>query len=286
MNVKATIYQTSSARHLRLGGNIGNYVVDRYPSGELKIILKDDAHPGGVFIVGSVLPEAESLLELMILADALKERTSNVTIIIPYLAYARQDKPEKGEPFTARVVCNILNTAGFYTAYIIDAHNTRLYSFFSFRNVIPVDIFAKELSGITKPVVIAPDKGGVERAKEMAEILGSELACIEKTRVGNGREIHMHLMEEIDSEDALIIDDIIDTGGTVLEAADLLKQKGIKNIYVAATHGLFSGDAIKNLEKSNIKKIIVTNTLPLSVSSGKIRVVKIEPLIEGLIQEG
>jgi ribose-phosphate pyrophosphokinase len=265
--MKAAIYQTSSARHLRLSGNKGKYVMGRYPSAEMKITVNDDLHSGCLFIIGSVLAEADSLLELMMLGDALKERTSNVTVIVPYLAYARQDKPERGEPFAAKIVCNILRTAGFRKAYVIDIHNAKLNRFFKFRNAIPAEIFAPEFAVVKKPVVIAPDKGSVERAKAMADILNCELACIEKTRPVSGGKIQMRLAGEVEGKNALIVDDMIDTGGTIIEAAALLKRKGAGQVHVAATHGLFSGNAIKNLEKSHVRKIIVTNTLPIKVSS-------------------
>ncbi|MEE8328763.1 MAG: ribose-phosphate diphosphokinase [Thermodesulfovibrionia bacterium] len=277
------IFLTSSARHLKLKGRKRNYSLDKYPSGEIKINVIADVNSGCVFIIGSVLPDANSLLEIMIFGDVLKERGLKVNIVIPYLAYARQDKQEGGEPFAARVVCNILRTVGFGKAYVIDAHNIKLNRFFRFINVIPVNIFSKEFSRINDPIVIAPDKGGVKRAKGMADFLSCEMACIEKARLGPGRAISLALKGNVRNRNALIIDDMIDTGGTIINAADLLKKNGAKDVYVAATHGLFSGNAIKKLEKSQIKKIVITNTLPLNVSSNKIKVVKIEPLIEKII---
>jgi ribose-phosphate pyrophosphokinase len=277
------IFLASSAEHLKLKGKKGRYSLNTYPSGEIKINVTDKVNSRHVFIVGSVLSDANSLLEIMILADGLKVKGAKVEIILPYLAYARQDKPEKEEPFAARVVCTILKTTGFERAFVVDAHNIKLSRYFNFTNVIPVDIFAKEFAGITDPVVVAPDRGGIKRAKETADFIGCEIACIEKERMRTGEQVCTFLKGDVRDKNALIVDDIIDSGSTIIKAANIIKERGAKDIYVAASHGLFSGNAIKNLETSQIKKTIVTNTLSLKISSDKIKVVKIEPLIEKII---
>lgn len=278
------IFLISSANHLKVKGRKGRYYLDEYPSGEIRITVTDDLKSRNVFIIGSVLSDPNSLLELMILADGLKVRGAKVNIVIPYLGYARQDKPELSEPFAARVVCNILNTAGFYRSFVIDVHNIKLNRFFRFKNVIPVNIFAKEFSRLKDLIIIAPDKGGVKRAEEMADFLRIRTASIEKERSESGKIRSISLKGDVRNRNALIIDDMIDTGDTVIKASDLLKENGVKDVYVAATHGLFSGNAITRIESSQIKKIIVTNTLPLKVRSEKIKVLRIEQLIEKLIK--
>lgn len=279
------IFLTSSTRHLKLRCKKGKYSSDKYPSGEMRISVIDDVNDRDVFVVGSVLSDTNSLLELMILANGLTIKGARVNLIIPYLAYARQDKPEKEEPFAAKIVCDILKTADFDGAYVIDVHNVKLKRYFKFKNILPSEIFVKELSKLKNPVIIAPDKGGVRRAREAGNVLGCETACIEKERLVNGRTICERLKGKVKNRNALIIDDMIDTGTTIIEAAGLLKSEGVKDVYVAATHGLFSGNAIEKLEKSCIKKIFTTNTLSVNTDSDKIKIMNIGPLIEKLIRD-
>ncbi len=278
------IFMTSAAKHLKLKGRKGRYSVDTYPSGEMRINILDNVKGKKIYVIGSVLPDANSILELMILADGLKVKGAKVEIILPYLTYLRQDKPHKGEPFAARVICRILNTADVERVYVLDAHTTKLNRYFKFHNAIPLSIFANELSGIKDAVVIAPDKGGKSRARAFAKMIGCKVAYIEKKRLAPGKAKILHFKGDVREKNAIIMDDMIDTGGTVIKSADILLKKGAKEIYVAATHGLFSGNALQRLEKSKIKKIIITNTVPVKLKSRKLKIIKIEPLVENLIK--
>ncbi len=279
-------FAASSSKHLKIKGKSGKYSLSKYPCGEMKIKIVSDVKGKKVFIIAPVMPDANSMLELMILADGLNLKGAKVSLVIPYLSYARQDKPEKGEPYAARVVCRMLKTAEIDAAHIIDVHNPMLKKFFRFRNVMPVDIFEKEFSGLKNPIIIAPDKGGIARAKALAKAIGCKTAFIKKERLGPGRTKTLNLRGNVRLKQAIIIDDMIDTGGTVIKAVELLNKNGAKEVYVAATHALFSKDAISRLEKSQIKKIIVTNTIPVKARSKKLKIVRIEPLIEMLMKRG
>lgn len=276
------IYLTRSTQHLRIKKR--KYSSKNYPSGEIKIDIHDDVKGKEVCVIASVLPDPDSLLELLILSDALKIKGAKVNLIMPYLAYARQDKPEKGEPYAARVVCKALSTIAFNKRYILDAHSVKLQHFFRFMNIIPLSIFKKEFSKIKDPVIIAPDKGGIKRAENMAKVMGCGIAYIDKKRLGAGKTKILKLKGDVKGKNAIIIDDMIDTGGTIITASELLISQGASSVYVAATHGLFSKGAIKSMEKAPIKKIIVTNTLPNIPISKKLKTVKIEPLIRSLIR--
>ena len=278
---------TSSAKHLKIKAKSGKYSLSKYPCEEMIVSVLDNVKRKKITIIANVVPDANSILELMMLADGLKVKgAKKVSLIIPYLGYARQDKPEKGEAYAARIVCMMLKAAGVDEAYIIDAHNPKLKRFFRFNNIIPLKIFEKEFSRLKDPVIVAPDKGGIARAKLFAKATGCKTAFISKERVGAGKTKTLGLQGNVESRNAIIIDDMIDTGGTIIKAAEMLRENGAKDVYVAATHGLFSGEAISKLEKSPIKKIIVTNTLPVKARSRKLKVLRIEPLIERLMKKG
>jgi ribose-phosphate pyrophosphokinase len=274
----------TSARHINVPGDRRvKYAFNKYPSGEMRVDVSTDVKGKEVVLIGSVLPDGDSLLELLIAGDALKRQGAGVSIIILYLAYARQDKPKKGEAFAARTVCRILKTADYQKAYVIDVHNVKLRRFFRFENILPLRTYEKEIGTIRNPIVVAPDEGGVGRARAMADLMASDIAYIKKKRLGPGKASSVLLQGDVGGKNAIIVDDIIDTGGTVIHAARLLIAGGAKGVRVLATHGVFSGAAVKRLEKSPIRKITVTNTLPVKVQSRKIKVVKIEPVIKTIL---
>lgn len=250
----------------------------------MRIAMSDDVAGESVFLVGSVLPDANSLLELLMAADLLKRKGAEVQLVILHFAYARQDKPDEREPFTAKIVCRVLQTAGFEKIHIIDAHNVELRRFLGFENVIPIDLFRKALARVRNPVIVAPDRGGVERAKALARLMNAEAAFIQKERLGPGKVRSFNLEGDVKGHHAIIIDDMIDTGGTMIAAAKLLKACGARDVYVVATHGVFSADAITRLQSSPIKDVVVTNTLAPTGRFSKVKVVKIEPVINSLLE--
>jgi ribose-phosphate pyrophosphokinase len=274
----------TSAAHIKVAKDKQvKYALKKYPSGEMRVDISTDVKGQYVILIGSVLPDANSLLELLIAGDALKRKGAEVSIIILYLAYARQDKPEKGEAFVARTVCRTLRMGDYKKAYVIDVHNVKLRRFFRFENILPLSAFEKEIAGTRNPVIVAPDEGGVGRARAMTELTGGDIAYIKKKRLGPGKARSLNLRGEVSGKHAIIVDDIIDTGSTVIDAARLLAARGAKDVSVIATHGVFSGGAVKRLEKAPIRKITITNTLPVNTDSRKIKVVKIEPLIEAIL---
>lgn len=280
-------FLASSAKHLRgLDGTRKRLDLKTFPSGEMRIAAPDDVAGKQVFLVGSVLPDANSLIEILVGADLLKRRGASVTLVILYLAYARQDKPDEAGAFAGRIICRSLQSAPLDRAFVVDAHSPRLRRFFRFTNVLPLNIFSRELEKVENAVVVAPDQGGVERARAMARLLGTEAAYIEKKRLGPRRIKSIRLRGDVGGCNAIIVDDIIDSGGTIIGASKLLHDHGADNVYVAATHGVFSMDALKRLEASSIDKIIVTNTLSPGVKSKKIKVIKIEPEINAIMGAG
>jgi ribose-phosphate pyrophosphokinase len=275
---------TESARHIGRLKNVRiDYKASRYPGGEMRVAVPPGLSGQGVYVVGSVLPDCNSLIELLFVANALKASTAKVIFVILYLGYARQDKPGQGEACGAEIVSAMLQSAQVQGAYVVDAHSLTLRRTFSFVNLLPIDVFEQALAGIDNRILVAPDEGARARTLAFAARMGEDTAYIRKQRLGPGRVTISGVEGNIEGRNAIIVDDMIDTGGTVVQAAEILTEKGADNVYVAATHGVFSEDAVERLEASVIREILVTNTLPTTVTSPKIKVMKIEPLIEALM---
>lgn len=281
------LFLATSANHLReLRGERKRVIVKTFPSGEMRVVVPDDVGAERVVLIGSVLPDANSLFEILMAADLLKRRGAQVVLVLLYLAYARQDAPSETEAFSAGIVCRVLQEGGFERAYVVDAHSKNLSRFFKFENILPLGPFLDGLKRVENPVIVAPDKGGIERARAMARYMGGkETACIQKQRLGPGRVRSLRLTGDVKGRNAIIIDDIIDSGATLASAADLLHRHGTKSVHVAATHGVFSGDAVERLENSPITQVIVTNTIRpgTRTRSGKIKIIRIEPALNALL---
>jgi ribose-phosphate pyrophosphokinase len=275
---------TESARHIgRLKDVRIDYKAGRYPSGEMRVAVPPGLSGQRVYVVGSVLPDCNSLMELLFVANALKASGGKVVFVILYLGYARQDKPIQGEACGAEIVCSMLQGAQVEQAYVVDVHCLKLRRTFAFVDLLPVGVFEQALAGIENRILVAPDEGAVARTLDFAARAGEDTAYVRKQRWGPGRVTIARVEGKVKGKNAIIVDDIIDTGGTVVQAAGALIEKGADNVYVAATHGVFSGDAVERLEASVIKEILVTNTLPVTIRSPKIKVVGIEPLIEAVM---
>ena len=269
---------------------LGNALVKNFSNGETRVQIDENVRGAEVFVVQPTCGNVnDSLMELLILCDALtRSSAKSITVIVPYYGYSRQEKKTTGrEPITAKLVANLITVAGADRVITIDLHAAAIQGFFD----IPVDnLMAMPIvveyfrhKGIPKDdlVVVSPDAGGVSRARIFAERLGCGLAIIFKRRPRPEAVELMDFVGEIEGKTALIVDDIISTGGTLLKAVEMLKEKGASRVFAATTHGLFAGDAIEAIQASSIEEVIVTDTVPISADAkqGKVTVLSVAPLL-------
>ena len=265
-----------------LGIPLGGAKVETFPDGEKVIRIEDDVRGRDCFVVQSTCrPVDEYLIELLIYLDCLRRASAKrVTAVIPYFGYARQDRKDEGRvPITAKLVANLITTAGADRVLAIDLHAHQLQGFFD----IPVDHLTGELvlskyfrdKRINNLTVVSPDVGNIKTAAKYASHLGGDLAIVHKRRL-SGSEVKVgEIIGDVDGRNILMCDDLIATGGTICSAVRLVKERGAKDIYVGATHGVFAGDAIENLSAVPIDEIVVTDTIPLSEKAKKLGSIKV-----------
>lgn len=274
-----------------LGISLGSATVGRFSDGEVTVEINQNVRARDVFVVQSTCaPTNENLMELLIMVDALKRASAErITAVIPYFGYARQDRRPRSTrvPITAKVVANMLQTAGVSRLLTMDLHADQIQGFFD----IPVDnIYASpvllgdlQLKNYDDLIVVSPDVGGVVRARAIAKQLDCDLAIIDKRRPRANVSEVMHVIGEIEGRNCVIMDDMIDTAGTLLKAAEVLKQRGAKKVYAYCTHPIFSGPAIERIERGDaLDEVVVTDTIPLSREASvcpKIRQLSVAPLI-------
>ena len=274
-----------------LGISLGSATVGRFSDGEVAVEINQNVRARDVFVVQSTCaPTNENLMELLIMVDALKRASAErITAVIPYFGYARQDRRPRSTrvPITAKVVANMLQTAGVSRLLTMDLHADQIQGFFD----IPVDnIYASpvllgdlQLKNYDDLIVVSPDVGGVVRARAIAKQLDCDLAIIDKRRPRANVSEVMHVIGEIENRNCVIMDDMIDTAGTLLKAAEVLKQRGAKKVYAYCTHPIFSGPAIERIERGDaLDEVVVTDTIPLSAAAAvcpKIRQLSVAPLI-------
>lgn len=253
-----------------LGTAVGPMQIKNFSDGEIYVKIKESIRGDEVFIVQPICdPVNENLMELLLIIDAFKRASAKtITAVIPYYAYARQDRKASGrESISAKLVADLLTTAGASRVLAMDLHTGQLQGFFN----IPVDhiysapaiinyIKSKNLENI---VAVSPDAGGVERTRYYAKKLDCPIAIIDKRRSAHNESKVEHLIGSVEGKIAILFDDIIDTAGTITEGAKVLMKEGAKEVYICATHAVFSGPALKRLEESEATEIIITNTLPL-----------------------
>ncbi len=258
------------AKHL--GVDLGQAAVNRFSDGEVNVEIRQNVRARDVFVVQSTCaPTNDNLMELLIMVDALKRASARrITAVIPYFGYARQDRRPRSTrvPISAKVVANLLETVGVERVLTMDLHADQIQGFFD----IPVDnIYASPvlLSDVQSKryanlVVVSPDVGGVVRARALAKQLSCDLAIIDKRRAAANVSEVMHVIGEIEGRNCVIMDDMIDTAGTLVKAAEVLKERGAKSVYAYCTHPVFSGPAVERIGKSHIDEVVITNTIPLS----------------------
>lgn len=253
-----------------LGLPLGEAFVGRFNNGEVQIMIDESVRGKDVFIIQPTsYPVNDNLMELMVMADALKRASArHITAVVPYYGYARQDRKTRGrEPITAKLVANLMQTAGITRLVTIDLHAGQIQGFFD----VPVDhlfgasILAKYINekNMEDVIVVSPDLGGVTRARDLADRIGAPIAIIEKKRPEPGVAKVMNLIGDVAGKNCIIIDDIVDTAGSLVEGAKTLEEFGAKSVTAAVTHAVLTDPASERIANSNIKELIVTNTIPL-----------------------
>ena len=274
-----------------LGTALGDVQVGRFSDGEVTVEIKQNVRARDVFIVQpTCAPTNENLMELLIMVDALKRASAErITAVIPYFGYARQDRRPRSTrvPISAKVVANLLQTVGVHRVLTMDLHADQIQGFFD----IPVDnIYASPVllgdlrqKNYEDLIVVSPDVGGVVRARALAKQLGCDLAIIDQRRPKANVSEVMNIIGDIEGRNCVVMDDMIDTAGTLVKAAEVLKERGAKNVYAYCTHPVFSGPAIERIAQGTaLDEVVVTNTIPLSPQAQqckRIRQLSVAPLI-------
>jgi len=275
------------AKHLKL--KLVNTNIKRFADGEVYVEINENIRGNSIFVVQSTSnPANDNLMELLICIDALRRSSAkSITAVIPYFGYARQDrKVVPRTAISAKLVSNLITNAGANRILSVDLHAGQIQGFFD----IPVDnlfatpIFARHIKKIklNNLVCVSPDVGGVERTRALSRRINSSIAIIDKRRPAPGKSEVMNIVGNVVNKNCVIVDDIIDSGGTIVNAAKALKDKGAKDIYVFITHAVLSGEAVNRIQKSQIKKLITTDTIDNSKkikTSKKIEVISIAPMI-------
>jgi ribose-phosphate pyrophosphokinase len=274
-----------------LGTQLGAANVGRFSDGEVTVEITQNERARHVFVLQSTCsPTNENLMELLIMVDALKRASAErISAVIPYFGYARQDRRPRSSrvPISAKVVANMLQTVGVNRVLTMDLHADQIQGFFD----IPVDnIYASPVllgdlrqKNYPDVLIVSPDVGGVVRARALAKQLNCDMAIIDKRRPKANVSEVMHVIGDIEGRNCVIMDDMIDTAGTLVKAAEVLKERGAKNVYAYCTHPIFSGPAIERIAKGTaLDEVVVTNTIPLSQAAqacSKIRQLSVAPLM-------
>ncbi len=271
-----------------LGETLGEVKLKRFCDQEVNFQILENVRGKDVFIIQPTCPPVnENIMELLIMIDAFKRSSAwRITAVIPYYGYARQDRKEKPRvPISAKLVGDLLTAAGAHRLLTLDLHAGQIQGFFD----IPVDhLYARPVLldyllqlRMKNVTVVSPDAGGVERARAYAKRLGATLAIIDKRRVDDNVAEVMHLVGDVKDRNCIVIDDLIDTAGSIIRAAEVLRREGAERILVAATHAVLSDPAISRIAESDIEAVVVSNTIPLTPEKAipKIKVLSVAPLL-------
>ncbi|QQR76183.1 MAG: ribose-phosphate pyrophosphokinase [Holophagales bacterium] len=272
-----------------LGVSPGNSTAFNFSDGETFCQIDENVRGADVFIVQPTCrPVNETLIELLIMIDAFKRSSaSRITAVLPYYGYARQDKKDRPRvPITAKLVADLISRAGADRVLTLDLHASQIQGFFD----VPVDhlfaapVLLEAIRDLNIPdlIIVSPDAGGVERARAIAKRLGVGLAIVDKRRVAPNEAEVMHIIGDVDGHGALIVDDIIDTAGTLTKTVEALCARGARRVLAAGVHGVLSGPALKRIEESPLEQVLITNTIPVEdklARCGKLRVHTVAPLL-------
>jgi len=277
-----------------LGLPMGQCRLRRFPDTEVSFQIDENIRGTDVFIVQpTCAPVDEHIMEMLIMIDAFRRSSAaRITAVIPYYGYARQDRKDKPRvPISAKLVANILSASGVDRVLTMDLHKAQIQGFFDipvdhlFAAPVIIDFLARQ--NFADLTIVAPDAGGAERARAYAKRLGGELAVIDKRRSDDGTAEVMNVVGDVAGRTCIIQDDIIDTAGTIVKAANALKDNGAAHVFACAVHGVLSGPALEKIEKAPIEKLIVTNTIPLNgdkARNGKIVSLSVAKLLSQAIR--
>lgn len=272
------------------GKPLGTVAIRKFSDGELWVSFDESVRGCDVFIVQSTGAPSDNLVELILMVDAAKRASADyVTVVVPYFGYARQDRKDQPRvSIAAKLMANILSAAGADRLMTVDFHADQIQGFFD----IPVDhldgssVFVPYLSDLNSEnlVFASPDVGGVKRARNYAKYFSADMVVVDKHREKANQVASMQLIGNVEGADVVLVDDLIDTGGTMCKAAQLIMDKGAKSVRAVVTHPVLSGNAYKNINESVLEELVVTDTLQLTESSDKIRVLEIGDLFARAIE--
>lgn len=276
---------------------LSDATVGRFSDGEVQVQINENVRGSDVFIIQSTCaPTNDNLMELLVMVDALHRASAGrITAVVPYFGYARQDRRVRSArvPITAKVVADFLSGVGVDRVLTCDLHAEQIQGFFD----VPVDnVFGSPVliedilkkTDLVNPIVVSPDIGGVVRARAVAKLLNdTDMAIIDKRRPRANVSQVMHIIGDVADRDCILVDDMIDTGGTLCKAAEALKERGAKRVFAYATHAVFSGSAAKNLASDALDEIVVTDTIPLTdeiIALGKVRALTLSKMLAEAIR--
>jgi ribose-phosphate pyrophosphokinase len=277
-----------------LGTKLGDADVGRFPDGEVRVQILENVRGADVFIVQPTCrPVNDNLVELLIMLDAFRRASADrITAVIPYYGYARQDRKDRPRvPISSKLVADLVTSAGANRVLALDLHAGQIQGYFN----IPVDhLYATPVTveyfrklGLKNWTVVSPDTGGVERARAFAKKLGAPLAIIDKRREDAQTVEVMNVIGEVDGRVCLLVDDMIDTGGTIARAAQALKEKGAERVFACCVHGVFAGEAVRKLCNSELEQVVTTNSIPppaAAAQNPKIKVLSVASLFAEAIR--
>jgi len=296
MSCKVNIFSGSASRYLaqkiaqEYGKSLGNEIVAKFSDGEFQPSFEETIRGSDVFIIQSTFAPSDNLMELLLMIDAAKRASSKqVVAVIPYFGFARQDRKDKPRvPIGAKLIANLLTAAGVNRVITMDLHADQIQGFFD----VPVDhmyassIFVPYVKSLNLPnlVMASPDTGGTRRAGAYAKFLNCEMVICYKQRIKANEVERMVLIGDVKDKDVVLVDDIIDTGGTITRAAKTMIDNGASSVRALCTHPILSGKAYERIEKSYLDELIVTDTIPLKNESSKIRVLSTAKLFADVIK--
>jgi ribose-phosphate pyrophosphokinase len=273
------------------GEPLGEVDYQQFSDGEMSPFIRESVRGHEVFIIQSTFPPSDNLMELLLMCDAARRASaSSVNVVIPYFGYARQDRKDRPRvAIAAKLHANLISAAGASRIMTCDLHADQIQGFFD----IPVDhmdgsyIFVPYLKslGLDKIMFASPDVGGIKRARSFAKFFHADLAVCDKYRKEANKVQSMRLIGEVDGMDVILVDDLVDTAGTICKAAALLKEKGAKSVRAVCTHAVLSGNAYENIENSALEELVVTDTIPLKQQSSKIKVLTVSTLFAKAIRK-
>ncbi len=287
---RSTTYLAEKIAH-EYGEPLGAVNYQQFSDGEMSPFLTESVRGHEVFIIQSTFPPSDNLMELLLMVDAaIRASASSVNVVIPYFGYARQDRKDKPRvSIAAKLIANLISAAGASRIMACDLHADQIQGFFD----IPVDhldgayIFVPYLKslGLKDIMFASPDVGGIKRARSFAKFFDAELAVCDKHRKEANKVDFMRLIGEVEGKDVVLVDDLVDTAGTICKAASLLKEKGAKSVRAVCTHAVLSGKAYENIEASELEELVVSDTIPLKTQSSKIKVLSVSSLFAKAIRK-